>query len=103
MYPPRSTDVQMIGRAPVYFQTPRYVEIDLPFRRYRIDTPYGGWEVNVSNIFIKIYGEDIAVKMTAWGDVREKHSKFVKQVCARFGRHETRLAFINSVSFELIF
>lgn len=97
-------DVMMIGRAPVYFQVPRYVEYPLPFEHFHIYTQhFGNWDTNVDNIFSRIYGRDIAVRMTAWGDLRDRESIAIDRICARFGRHEVRAAFLKSVSYEKAF
>lgn len=89
---------------PIYLQVPRYVEVDLPFERYRIQTShFGSWDTNVDKIFSRIYGCDIAVRMTAWGDLRDRESAAVTAMCDKHGRHEVRLAFIQSVQYEKVF
>lgn len=92
-----------IGSAPVYWQVPRYVDYELPFQRYRITTPFGCWETNVSKIFIGIYGEAAAVPMTAWGDLREHFPAALERVCKRFGRAEARRQITEAVAYERLF
>lgn len=95
--------MMFVGCAPIFFQTAKYVELDLSFRPYRIHTPFGSGEVNVSRTFLKYYPERLAVALTAWGEIREKFGAAFERVCARHGRHEVRKAFIESVEYELIF
>lgn len=98
--------VVRIGRAPIYLTKPRYVDYDLKFRRYDVETPLGpGW-INVDRIFINLYGEDRAVRMTAWGAARERFG-LCEVACdtveTMLLRAKIRDEFISRVTYERVF
>lgn len=84
----------------IYTQTVRYVEYELPFSVYSISTPFGSGEINVNNIYLSIYPEQLAVALTAWGNIREHFGtrKLIKLFGDRYC--EIRDAFIASVEIE---
>lgn len=87
----------------IYTQVPKYVEYELPFSVYSINTPFGSGEINVNNIYLSIYPEHLAVALTAWGNIREHFGtrKMIKMCGDRYC--EIRDAFIASVTCERIF
>lgn len=85
---------------PIYPQPVRYVPYELPFSVYFIRTPLGRGEINVNNIYLSLYPEQLAVALTAWGNIREHFGthwlakKLGDQYCA------VRDDFISAVTFE---
>lgn len=87
-----------IGKATIYTQVVRYVETGLV--EYRVRTPFGEKEVEVSGHFINTYGEKLAVPMTAWGELREAFPKLSELSATR--RQEMRAKFIEACTFTRV-
>lgn len=89
-----------IGQAVIYTQTARYIEYDVPFHKYFVETPFGVDHVNVHKRHIAVYGEELAVRMAAWGSLRERnpHINNIEEE----KRRSMRSAFLAKVTFTLI-
>lgn len=88
--------VTYIGKQPIYWQAPRYVEYVPTHFQYEITSAFGVSTVVVHRALIECLGEQTAVAFTAWGDIREANK------CAfgllPFGKYaDMRKAFVDSV------
>ncbi len=93
-----------IGGHPIYLLPTRYVNYELPWARYRVYHPLlGERQMNVSRIFLRCFGESLAVRMTAWGDMQNCHPAAVARVVAEYGYSRVRKDFVAAVEFEFVF
>jgi hypothetical protein len=101
----RELPVRRISVPPIYTQVPRYVDYwpqppELDFVLYRIESPHWSGDIKVRKILLDNYGEERAVPFTVWGFLLKEIGDAWQPLFDRYGRHEVRKAFIESIRYQ---
>jgi hypothetical protein len=75
---------------------------ELPFVLYRITSPHWSGTIKVRKMLLDEFGEKRAVPFTLWGYLLQKHGEEWEPLFEKYGRHETRKRFVESVSYEAV-
>jgi hypothetical protein len=107
---PRELPVKKISIPPIYWPpAPSKRPVDgwpdppeLPFVLYRITSPHWSGTIKVRCILLDEFGERRAVPFTVWGYLLAEHGEKWEPLFEKYGRHETRKRFIESVTYEAV-
>lgn len=75
---------------------------ELEYRLYRIMSPNWNGIIKVRKILLDEFGERRAIPFTVWGHILQEHGPDWYPLFEKYGRHEVRKKFIESISYELV-
>lgn len=73
---------------------------ELDYRLYKITSPHWSGTIKVRKILLDEFTPARAVPFTVWGYILKEHGDEWKPLFERYGRHEIRKQFVDSIRFE---
>lgn len=75
---------------------------ELDYSLYRIESKHWSGTIKVRKILLDEFTPERAVPFTVWGYILKEHGDEWKPLFEKYGRHEIRKQFIESIRFEAV-